>query len=250
MDLHHLSWAFVFGILGNVVSFLVSLAPLPTFYQIYKKKTSEGFQSMPYVVSLLSAIIWIYYALLKNNAMLLITINTFRCVIKIFYIVTYFYFAPKKEKVVTVMHILLFSVFGFGVIVLSTIFLKNPMIRLRVLGYICVAFTLSVFVAPLCIVRKVIKTKSVEYMPFTLSMFLTLGAVLWFIYGLMLKDMIIAIPNILGFIFGILQMIIYAIYKNHPRKVAENPKLKLPEHNTNNIGEVVKAQNIKGNTRD
>ncbi|OMO54178.1 SWEET sugar transporter [Corchorus capsularis] len=230
----HVSWAFVFGILGNVVSFGVSLAPLPTFYQIYKKKTSEGFQSIPYVVSLFSAMLWIYYALLKKDAMLLITINTFCVFIQTFYIVTYFYYAPKKEKVVTVKLIMLFNVFGFGLVYLSTFFLKNPMTRLHVLGYICMAFSLSVFAAPLCILRKVIKTKSVEYMPFTLSVFLTLGAVMWFFYGLLLKDMNIAVPNILGFIFGILQMILYAIYKNHPgnkKLVEEDPKLQqLSEH--------------------
>ncbi|XP_021286168.1 bidirectional sugar transporter SWEET10-like [Herrania umbratica] len=270
----HLPWTFVFGVLGNVVSFLVSLAPLPTFYQIYTKRTSEGFQSIPYVVSLFSAMLWIYYALLKKDAVLLITINTFCCFIQTFYIVAYFYYAPKKEKVMTVKLILLFNIFGFGVIFLSTFFLQNPLTRLHVLGYICMAFALSVFVAPLCILRKVIKTKSVEYMPFTLSVFLTLGAVMWFFYGLLLKDMNIAVPNVLGFIFGILQMILYAIYKNHPKKMVEDPKLhQLSEHivdvvklgtmvcsevnavapqpnETNNNGGVVEAQNIKGITAD
>lgn len=270
----HLPWAFIFGVLGNIVSFLVSLAPLPTFYQIYKKKTSEGFQSIPYVVSLFSAMLWIYYALLKKDAMLLITINTFCVFIQTFYIVTYFYYGPKKEKVVTVKIILLFNVFGFGVIFLSTFFLKNPLIRLHVLGYICMAFALCVFVAPLGILRKVIKTKSVEYMPFTLSAFLTLGAVMWFFYGLLLKDMNIAIPNVLGFIFGVLQMILYAIYKNHPSKmVEEDPKLQLADQhivdvvklgtlqvcsevkvvNDNNFGGgvgVVEAENIEGNATD
>ncbi|GMJ05892.1 hypothetical protein like AT5G50790 [Hibiscus trionum] len=227
----HLSWVFIFGILGNVVSFMVSLAPLPTFYLIYKKKTSEGFQSLPYVVSLFSAMLWIYYALLKKDAMFLITINTFCVFIQIFYIVTYFYYGPKKEKVVTVKLMLLFNVFGFGVIFLSTFFL-TPSIRLLILGYICMAFALAVFVAPLAIVRKVIKTKSVEYMPFTLSVFLTLGAVMWFFYGLLLKDMNIAVPNILGFIFGILQMILYAVYRSHPKKTMEesDPKLQLSDH--------------------
>ncbi|XP_022737429.1 bidirectional sugar transporter SWEET10-like [Durio zibethinus] len=270
----HLSWAFVFGILGNVVSFMVSLAPLPTFYQIYKKKTSEGFQSIPYVVSLFSAMLWIYYALLKKDAMLLITINTFCVFIQTFYLVAYFYYGPKKEKIMTVKLNLLFNVFGFGVIFLSTFFIQNPLTRLHILGYICMAFALCVFVAPLAIVRKVIKTKSVEYMPFTLSVFLTLGAVMWFFYGLLLKDMNIAVPNVLGFIFGVLQMILYAIYKNHPKKIVEDPKLHFSDQHivdvvklgsmvcsdvnavapqpigTNNNNGVVEAQNIKRNTME
>ncbi|MBA0552543.1 hypothetical protein Golob_023343 [Gossypium lobatum] len=171
--------------------------------------------------------LWIYYALLKKDAMLLITINSICVFIQTFYIVVYFYYGPKKEKLVTLKLILLFNVFGFGAIFFSTFFLKNPLIRLRILGYICMGFALCVFVAPLGILRKVIKTKSVEYMPFTLSVFLTLGAVMWFFYGLLLKDMNIAVPNVLGFIFGILQMILYAIYKNYPKKMVEDPKLQL-----------------------
>lgn len=71
----------------------------PTFYKIYKKKSTEGFQSVPYVISLFSAMIWIYYALLKQNAIFLMTINTFCCVMQTIYIAVYIFYAPKKVRV-------------------------------------------------------------------------------------------------------------------------------------------------------
>ncbi|KAL1218815.1 Bidirectional sugar transporter SWEET10 [Cardamine amara subsp. amara] len=221
--------ATVFGILGNVISFFVCLSPIPTFVRIYKRKSSEGYQSIPYVIGLFSAMLWIYYAMIKGDAMILITINTFSFFVQIFYISVYLFYAPKKEKTLAVKFVLFVNVFAFGLIFILTYFLTHGHKRVQVLGYICMVFALSVFVAPLGIIRKVIKTKSAEFMPFGLSFFLTLSAVMWFFYGLLLKDMNVALPNVLGFVFGVLQMILYMIYKKPGTKVLEPPGIKLQD---------------------
>ncbi|XP_042470352.1 bidirectional sugar transporter SWEET14-like [Zingiber officinale] len=224
LSLHH-PWAFTFGILGNIISFLVYLAPLPTFYRVYRKKSTEGFQSVPYVVALFSAMLWIFYALLKTNAYLLITINSFGCVIETIYVLLYLFYATKDTKVYTVKLVVLLNVATFGLILLLTLLLAEGSRRVQILGWICVGFSISVFAAPLSIIRLVVRTKSVEFMPFSLSFFLTLSAVVWFSYGLLSKDIYVALPNVLGFIFGILQMALYLIYKD-TKKVIEP----VPEH--------------------
>ncbi|GKV17382.1 hypothetical protein SLEP1_g27897 [Rubroshorea leprosula] len=94
----HSPWLFVFGLLGNISSFVVFLAPISTFYRIWKKKSTEGFHSVPYLTGLFSAMLWIYYALLKANAFLLITINAFHCVIETIYIALYITYAPRKVR--------------------------------------------------------------------------------------------------------------------------------------------------------
>ncbi|KAI3941265.1 hypothetical protein MKX01_029839 [Papaver californicum] len=109
-NIHHHQWAFIFGILGNIVSIMVCLAPLPTFYRIYKEKATEGFQSIPYVVSLFSAMLWISYAVLKTDAFLLITINSIGCVIETIYILIFLIDAPKSARLPNV------AGFVFGVL--------------------------------------------------------------------------------------------------------------------------------------
>lgn len=225
-----LTWEFLFGLLGNIISCLVCLAPLPTFYQICKKKTSEGYQSIPYVVALFSAMLWLFYAIFQAGSMLLITINSFTFFMEIGYILVYLIYATKEDKIFTSKLVLLFNVFGFGSICVLTLFLTQGEKRVQVLGWICMIFALCVFVAPLGIVRKVIKTKSVEFMPFSLSFFLTLSAVMWFFYGYLKKDLFVAIPNILGFIFGLLQMVLYMIYRKGNKAEAGKKINELPDH--------------------
>jgi solute carrier family 50 (sugar transporter) len=183
------------------------------------------------VVALFSAMLWIFYALIKSNETFLITINAAGCVIETIYVVMYFVYAPKKAKLFTAKIMVLLNGGVFGVILLLTLLLFKGSKRVVLLGWICVGFSVSVFVAPLsimvslriklcqdawtdrsinpisfdpcvsflmdriymCVQRRVIQTKSVEYMPFSLSLSLTLSAVVWFLYGLLIKDKYVAV---------------------------------------------------------
>ncbi|KAJ1275609.1 hypothetical protein BS78_05G148200 [Paspalum vaginatum] len=236
--------AFAFGLLGNIISFMTYLAPLPTFYRIYKNKSTEGFQSVPYVVALFSAMLWIYYALLKSDEFLLITINSAGCVIETLYIVVYLAYAPKKARLFTAKILLLLNVGVFGLILLLTLLLAAGQNRVVLLGWVCVGFSVSVFVAPLTIIRQVVRTRSVEFMPFSLSLSLTVSAIVWFLYGLLIKDKYVALPNVLGFTFGVIQMGLYALYcKATPRvpakEVADDGKEASSVDNTFKVAEHV-----------
>ncbi|CAO2839651.1 unnamed protein product [Amaranthus hypochondriacus] len=236
--LHQLT--FIFGILGNFVSCGVFLAPLPTFWSIYKKKSTQGFQSIPYSVALFSAMLLLYYALIKEtNGMMIITINTFGFVIESFYLILYLIYATKNARVYTARLIGLFNVMLFGVIVGITMLfvrgndehkiLSRGGLRENVVGWICGIFSVCVFAAPLSVMRMVIRTKSVEFMPFGLSFALTFCAVFWFFFGFLIKDYYIALPNVLGFLFGIAQMILYIVYKESSKKQKKNVDLVIKE---------------------
>ncbi|KAL1301317.1 bidirectional sugar transporter SWEET10 [Arachis hypogaea] len=233
MEFNHHFWVFICGLIGNAISFMVFLSPMPTFYRIYKKKTTEGFQAIPYITALFSSTLWIYYAIFVKDATFLITINTFGIVIESIYLAIFLIYSTKKARLSTIKIILLLNVFGFGAIVLSTLYLTKGDKRVTVIGWFNLILNICVFASPLGSLRRVVKTKSVEFMPFTLSFFLTLNAVMWFFYGLLRHDYYIALPNTLGFLFGIIQMVMYMIYRKNKNVVLEEP-VKLQELNNNN----------------
>ena len=96
--------------------------------------------------------VWIYYALLKSDEYLLITINSAGCVIETIYIVLYLAYAPKQARLFTAKILLLLNVGVFGLILLLTLLLTTGERRIVMLGWVCVGFSVSVFVAPLSII--------------------------------------------------------------------------------------------------
>ncbi|XP_047945435.1 bidirectional sugar transporter NEC1-like [Salvia hispanica] len=239
--------AIIFGLLGNIISFLVFLAPLPTFYRICRKKSSEGFQSIPYSISFFSASLLLYYAYLKTNAYMIVSINGIGCVIEALYIFLYILYAPNKIKIFTMRWILLFNGGGLGVIMLVSLLAVNGSKRVALVGWVCAIINIAVFAAPLSVMRQVIRTRSVEFMPFALSFFLSLCAASWFCHGFFIRDYYIALPNILGLLLGVTQMILYFIYKDKKKLVQTNFELK--ESVSNSGKDIEMNMNFVGNEK-
>ncbi|XP_065030476.1 bidirectional sugar transporter N3-like [Musa acuminata AAA Group] len=192
-----------------------------TFYRIYRNKSTGEFQSTPYVFSLFSCSLWVYYALVKTHSVPLITNNAFGCLIEATYITMYLIYATKKARIFTIRVFVLVNVVAFAAILLLTQPLITGTKRVTVLGWICVAFSLSVYAAPLGIMMRVIRTRSVECMPFNIPLFHMLSAIAWFGYGLFTDDVYVELPNVPGFVIGVGQMVLYAIYRKKSGAVVD-----------------------------
>ncbi|KAI3780113.1 hypothetical protein L2E82_10020 [Cichorium intybus] len=228
IDLHH-PLILVFGILGNIVSTGVYFAPMPTIIQICKQRSPMGFQTLPYVVSLFSALLWMYYAFIKEgDTFLLITVNALGTFVEFIYVIIFIVFAIPSVKKQTI-KILSATMVLCLVISLGSFFFLEGVNRALVVGWICVGVSVCVFAAPLTIVFQVVKTKSVDFMPLPLSCFLTLSAMTWFAYGMFTADLCVTVPNVLGFVLGIIQMALYKYYKQRS-KVPSIPEIKHQEH--------------------
>ncbi|XP_004498378.1 bidirectional sugar transporter SWEET1 [Cicer arietinum] len=207
---------FMFGVFGNAFGLFLFLAPIITFKRIIVHKSTEKFSGIPYIMTLLNCLLSAWYGLpfVSPNNILVSIINGTGAIIETIYVFTFIFYAPKKEKV-KISGLFAFVITVFSAVVLISLFALHGNSRKVFCGFAAAIFSIIMYGSPLSIMRLVIKTKSVEFMPFFLSLFVFLCGTSWFIFGLLGHDPFIAVPNGVGSALGTVQLILYLIYRDN-----------------------------------
>ncbi|KAK8365516.1 hypothetical protein V6Z12_A02G059900 [Gossypium hirsutum] len=209
-----LSLSFFVGIIGNVISVLVFLSPIGTFERIIKHKSTEDFQSLPYICTLLNSSLWTYYGITKPGGLLVATVNGFGIFFEAVYVGLFLIYAPKKMKLKTGVLVGILNVgFVAAAIVVTQLALESET-QIGAIGLMCSGLNIIMYGSPLAAMKTVVTTKSVEYMPFFLSFFLFLNGGIWAFYASLMHDYFLGVPNGIGCLLGTAQLLLYAIYKN------------------------------------
>ncbi|CAA3016740.1 bidirectional sugar transporter SWEET2a-like [Olea europaea var. sylvestris] len=214
------------GVLGNLLAFVLFVSPIPTFRRIIRSKSTEEFSGLPYIYSLLNCLICLWYGtpIVSPGIILIFTVNSIGAIFQFIYIIIFIIYADRTKKVK--MLGLLLAVFAvFGVIVFLSINIFEPPNRQLFIGYLSVFSLVSMFASPLFIINLVIKTKSVEYMPFYLSLATFLMSISFFAYGMFKQDLFISVPNGIGAILGIIQLVLYFCYSRKSGEESRRPLL-------------------------
>ncbi|KAJ4821409.1 Bidirectional sugar transporter SWEET [Rhynchospora pubera] len=219
------------GIIGNVISFGLFLSPMPTFHTIVKKRAVEDFSPVPYLATLLNCMLWVVYGVpfVHPNSVLVLTINGIGFFIEALYIITFFIFAPRRLRL-KILGILGAELLFVGVVlggVLGGAHTHDK--RTQIVGILCVIFGTAMYASPLSVMKLVIQTKSVKYMPFFLSLVSFLNGLCWTAYSLLRFDLYILIPNGLGALLAAVQLILYMTYYSTTPKDDSKNNVELPK---------------------
>ena len=93
-------------LLGNIkfiiifVHIYVFLSYRKTFWWVVKKKSTENYNGIPYIIMLLNTCLWTFYGLRKPGGLLLVTINGIGDVLQIIFVTLFLIYAPKDKKVI------------------------------------------------------------------------------------------------------------------------------------------------------
>ncbi|KAF6175066.1 hypothetical protein GIB67_038979, partial [Kingdonia uniflora] len=211
-------------IAGNLLAFVLFVSPIPTFRRIVRNRSTERFSGWPYIYSLLNCLICLWYGMpiVTPGIILVCTVNCVGAIFQLIYVTLFIMYAEKGKKVKMLGSLL--AVFGIvAVIVVVSMRLFDPSMRQIFVGYLSCVSLISMFASPLFIINLVIHTKSVEYMPFYLSLSTFLMSVSFFAYGMLKLNSFIYVPNGIGTMLGGVQLALYAYYSRTTREDSREP---------------------------
>ncbi|XP_066368694.1 bidirectional sugar transporter SWEET1b-like isoform X2 [Miscanthus floridulus] len=168
---------FIFGISGNVIALFLFLSPVPTFWRIIRRRSTEDFSGVPYNMTLLNCLLSAWYGLpfVSPNNILVSTINGAGAAIEAVYVVIFLVFAstPRTRLRMLGLASAVAAVFA-AVALVSMLALHHGQGRKLMCGLAATVCSICMYASPLSIM----------------------------------------IPNGCGSFLGAAQLVLYAIYRN------------------------------------
>lgn len=206
-----------FDDLKDVIAISCSLCSILQFLsgtlvcQKFVQKGSTGEASpFPFVSGCLSTILWLRYGFLIQERSIIL-VNTVGATLCLAYCVTFYLYSIKKSIVVRQFGLCLFILIVIIAYSSYNVDANQELIRQRI-GTICCVMTVIFFAAPFTSLLHVCKVQSTESLPFPMIVTNFVVSLQWFIYGILIQDTFVQIPNVLGSVFSALQLSLFCIY--------------------------------------
>ncbi|KAF2316127.1 hypothetical protein GH714_041373 [Hevea brasiliensis] len=176
--------------------------------------------------------LWVFYGLpiVKPDSILVTTINAIGLALELIYLVIFCIYDKRGKGRKQVAYALAVEVFVMAIIVIGTLLgFHTHKRRTLFVGIFCDVLNVLMYSSPLAIMKKVITTKSVEYMPLYLSLAGFANGCIWAAYALIKFDPFILVSNGLGALAGAAQLILYGCYYGTtPKRSKEDDEVVKP----------------------
>jgi len=213
-----------FGYAGLVLTVGFLLSPAPTCWQIVRAKSTGQFSPVPNLIGVFNCSLWVYYCAVTmagstENLVPNLLVNAIGSFLFASYTVVFILYSRTRWRIVA--HAVL-AVASFGVLVIL-LELLVPHLRLDVhwggdsvplkssiCGVITDILNVALYGSPLVVMKNVIRTRSVRYMPLPFSVATFVVSVTWTVQGLLIGNITVVLPNVIGMILSTAQLLLYA----------------------------------------
>lgn len=196
-----------FGVLGNITALVFSILPLYLIIDMWKTKNTEKIPYFLFIFSLLNCVFWMAYGIIENKWPIYVG-NGIGTLTSCFYLFNFliYYFEETSKKILLIMMIVLCTFLLFFLLLSY----KNE----KVIGIIACIMNTLMYISPLQKINEVFKYNDNSYIPIWISILIVVNCIFWVGYGILQNfNLYLIIPNGLGILVGIIQIIIWFRFK-------------------------------------
>ncbi|XP_044733127.1 sugar transporter SWEET1 [Chrysoperla carnea] len=210
-------WQEIIALTASISTILQFLTGIMVCQKFVEKGSTGNTSCFPFICGFLSCSLWLRYGFLINEESMIL-VNTIGGTLFLAYCMTYLFYSIKKSVVAR-------QIFGVLCILIicigyTTFIEEKHEIAVFRMGVLCCTTTVIFIAAPLATLMHVIKTKSTESLPFPMILSSCFVSLQWWLYGIILNDIFVQLPNFLGFALSIFQLGIFLCYPSTPTKTA------------------------------
>jgi len=215
------------GFGATISTILMFLTHLKTPLQINRNINSiYNIPFFPHIMTFFNCTLWEKYGILKGDLAMII-VNFIGIIITTHVIFVYYKNArdlkAKVEKSFSVMILVL-------IFILAYVKFNRGLTSYTVLGFLASVSSILMFGSPLTALKKVIQSKNNSSLSIHLSFISLISSGLWVIYGYLISDKFVIIPNGLGCLLAAFQVFIFNCYSTKNYSLPQNTIQMTPFH--------------------
>lgn len=207
---------------ASVCTILSFLSGFSICLKIKQKGSTMGLSMFPFVSLCVSCTLWLRYGLLLGDPTI-VYVNAVGASIGVLYSIIFYVNTPHKRSLYRTMvgpALLLYAVLLYVKYLAEDEDAARPP-----LGMVCTLWTVVNYGSPLATLAEVVRSRSTESLAFPLCAANLVVGTEWFIYGLMLQDMFIQVPNLLGALLGLGQLSLFLVYPSSSKAPTSSTKV-------------------------
>ena len=207
----------IFGWVGNALALYFYIAPIVPFVKVIKgQMTWKQSPGVLLLCSFLNCILWSDYGLITNQFLLYLA-NGLGGTITLIYITIFLIHVADRKVLLS-----LFYNFFLICCIVEIYFVFYYLVPSKVTGIIANVFNVLMYAAPGEKIYQICKGASYQLIPIWSTIGGTACSTSWMCYGIYQKDIYVVIPNALGVLASIVQIVIFVIYRRKQKNKAQS----------------------------
>ena len=207
----------IFGWVGTALALYFYIAPIVPFLKVIKgEMTWKQSPGVLLLCSFLNCILWSDYGLITNQFLLYLA-NGLGGTITLIYITIFLIHVADRKVLLS-----LFYNFFLICCIVEIYFVFYYLVPSKVTGIIANIFNVLMYAAPGEKIYQICKGASYQLIPIWSTIGGTACSTSWMCYGIYQKDYYVVIPNALGVLASIVQIVIFVIYRRKQKNKAQS----------------------------